>query len=147
MPIALFLNYLWQFSQYSRESEIAYIQRWAYLQIKRSLESTGQIPETINPEYSQNYIEYYNPAAWSDPESILFLYQYGRFYTITFGDGKQATLTYWFVPSDPQRNKDIAFSELKRKPSIFANSTRVLVIGAIAIVAATLVSSRFLQVK
>lgn len=146
LSVALFLNYLWDFRNYSlREGQPAFIQKLVYLQIKRSFETTGQVPKIIESERREDYIDYYDPNAWQDSESILFLCQRGRFYTVTFGDGKQATLTYWFVPDDLRRSKDFKFPELKRNPSVFANSARVMVFGAIAVVVATLVSGRLLR--
>ena len=145
LPVVLFLNYLWQFSRYSWETQSAYIQRLAYLQIKRSFETTGQVPKIIESERPEDYIDYYDPNAWQNSESILFLCRRGRFYTVTFGDGKRATLTYWFVPDDLRRSKDFKFRELRTSPSVFANSARVMVFGAIAVLVAALVSGRLLR--
>lgn len=124
--------------------------QWAYREIKKSVESGGQVPQTIDDfstGFSKRHFQYYNPLAFGDPESIFFLCQCGRFYSITFGDGKQATLTYWFVPGDLRHQRDYKFPKLGGKAHVYQQICRVVVFGTIGILICAFVRGRFLESK
>lgn len=149
LPLAIFINALWEFGDSNREILAVNRQMFAYGEIKKSIETTSRVPETIAdlPQRTQNCIQYYNPHAWEDPQSILFLYRDGRFYSVTFGNARQAVLTYWTEPYYLRGVKEFEIPELGGSVHFFVHGVRVAIFGAIGVLIAVLVSNKLLRNK
>jgi len=151
LPVAFILNFLWEYRDFEKQEHGPMLAHLVtYFEINKAVESGGQVPQTVDDfstEFYKYHFQYYNPLAFGDPESIFFLCRRGRFYSITFGDGKQATLTYWFVPGHLRRQRNYKFPELGGRANLVKQLARVVVFGTIGILICAFVRRRSLESK
>jgi len=147
--LAYCINTYWNLIEHNKERVVVTRQRDAYSFIRLSKEPIEKIVKIINelPEWSQNYIDYYNYKAWQDPQQILFMHKCGIFYCVTFGDGSQSILKYWIVPDSLQEVKYFQVYQLGGGFFRFTNWSRVVVFGALGILITIIVSSLLLKNK
>lgn len=148
LVVGFFINAVWRFRDAHIEGAYLSVQRSAYGVVQRRMEESGEIPKAFAafPERVRQYIHYYNPDAWQDPQRVLFRYQRGRFHYVTFGDSRQAVLVC-LTPAYQSESEPKEMLKLGGDIHLFAHGIRVVVFGIIGILIATLVSSKLLKNK
>jgi len=158
LPVSYIANSSWNLIETNRLHSPRIIQEFTYSHIHRFINTINEVPETITEvcalsdrpalrEQIPKCIDYYDPNAWQDPMRIFFLYQKGPYYWITFGDSTQAILRYWKRPSCLHKEQEPKPRTLDSSLHEFEHFPRTVVLGAVAILIATFVSSTLSRSK
>jgi len=148
-PMALLFNLKLEFFSNRRQHAARMVQLSQHAFIRRHILANKETPKKIHDlqQSAWQFIDYFNPDAWTLPQNILLMWEHSGYYCVTFGDGSSAILTYWSPAHSEENAEKSEIKYLYSRPHFFSHGFRILIFGVIAILVTIFISNRFFEVK